>query len=66
MAATGLPVIRYSHRALIVRVWQLRQNLTAYDAAYVALAEALAVPLLTRDAPLARSSGHSARIEYID
>jgi predicted nucleic acid-binding protein len=66
MAVAGLPILRYSHRALILRVWQLRENLTAYDAAYVALAEVLAVPLLTRDARLARSAGHTARIEYID
>lgn len=45
------------------RAFQLRDNISAYDAAYVALAEALDCPLLTRDARLARSSGHSARIE---
>lgn len=45
------------------RIWELRHNLTAYDAAYVALAEALDAPLLTTDARLARTSGHEARIE---
>ena len=48
------------------RMWALRQNLTAYDAAYVALAEMLRAPLITRDRRLSRSSGHAARIEYID
>ena len=48
------------------RMWAIRQNLTAYDAAYVALAEILDAPLLTRDRRLSRSSGHAARIEYID
>jgi predicted nucleic acid-binding protein len=47
-------------------MWSLRHNITAYDAAYVALAESLDVPLLTRDRRLAKSSGHAARIEYID
>jgi len=45
------------------RAFQLRDNLSAYDAAYVALAEALECSLLTRDARLARSGGHTARIE---
>jgi predicted nucleic acid-binding protein len=46
-------------------MWSLRHNVTTYDAAYIALAEALDIPLLTRDARLSRSSGHTARIEYI-
>ncbi|WGW11634.1 type II toxin-antitoxin system VapC family toxin [Saxibacter everestensis] len=45
------------------RAFQLRDNVSAYDAAYVALAEALDCPLLTRDSRLSRSSGHGARIE---
>jgi predicted nucleic acid-binding protein len=49
--------------ALRRRVFQLRDNVSAYDAAYVALAEALDCPLVTRDARLARSSGHDAQIE---
>ena len=56
-------VRRWSHRPLRARIWELRHNLTAYDAAYVALAERLDCPLTTSDAPLARSSGHGARIE---
>lgn len=59
-----LPIQRWpSADALRRRAFQLRDNVSAYDAAYVALAEALDCPLLTRDARLARSSGHSARIE---
>lgn len=57
---------RYPHNVLLRRTWLLRNNLTAYDATYVALAEALDAPLLTRDRRLARSSGHSARIEFIE
>ncbi|MGH3520777.1 MAG: type II toxin-antitoxin system VapC family toxin [Haloechinothrix sp.] len=49
--------------ALRRRAFQLRNNVSSYDAAYVALAEALDCPLLTRDARLARSSGHAAQIE---
>lgn len=45
------------------RAFELRHNLSAYDAAYVALAEALDCPLITRDSRLARSSGHGARVE---
>ncbi|MGH3766491.1 MAG: type II toxin-antitoxin system VapC family toxin [Pseudonocardiaceae bacterium] len=45
------------------RAYQLRHNVSAYDAAYLALAEALECPLLTRDARLARSTGHAAHIE---
>jgi predicted nucleic acid-binding protein len=47
---------------LIERIWNLRAKLSAHDAAYVALAEALDTPLVTTDAGLARSSGHRARI----
>ncbi|MEO8381977.1 MAG: type II toxin-antitoxin system VapC family toxin [Acidobacteriota bacterium] len=60
------PINRYSVESLIRRMWAMRQNITAYDAAYVALAESLNVPLITRDRRLSRSSGHAARIEYID
>ena len=53
----------YHHSLLRARIWALRHNLTAYDAAYVALAEALDAPLVTTDARLARSTGHGATIE---
>jgi predicted nucleic acid-binding protein len=49
--------------ALRRRTFQLRHNLSAYDAAYVALAEALECPLLTRDARIGRASGHSVQVE---
>ncbi len=61
----NLRLNRYPHVELVPRVWELRDNLTAYDAAYVALAEALDATLVTRDARLARSAGHRARIELI-
>jgi predicted nucleic acid-binding protein len=59
------PLQRYPHDFLLHRVWDLRNNLTAYDAIYVALAEALEAPLLTRDKRLAASPGHHARIELV-
>jgi predicted nucleic acid-binding protein len=51
--------------SFLPRVRDLRKNLTAYDAVYVALAEALDAPLLTRDKRLATSPGHHARIELV-
>ena len=54
---------RYPHDFLLPRIWELRNNLTAYDAAYIALAEFLGAPLLTCDERLARSPGHAARVE---
>ena len=59
------PVRRYPHDFLLQRIWELRNNLTAYDAAYVALAEALNAPLLTRDRRLAGAAGPFAHIEVI-
>ena len=60
-----LPLRRYPHDFLLPRIWDLRNNLTAYDAAYVALAEALDTPLLTRDRRLAAAVGHHAQIELV-
>ena len=54
---------RYPHTTLIERIWALRENLTAYDAAYVALAEALDAPLVTMDARLAQAPGIRAAVE---
>ena len=59
------PMRRYPHDLLLRRVWELRHNLTAYDAVYVALAEALDAPLLTRDRRLAGAAGLFARIEVV-
>ena len=58
-----LTVVRYGHEALADRTWELRDGLTAYDATFVALAEALGVPLVTCDARLARAPGHRAAVE---
>ena len=60
-----LPVRRYAHGALMPRVWDLRANVTAYDAVYVALAEVLGAPLLTRDAKLARAVWHLIAVELL-
>jgi predicted nucleic acid-binding protein len=60
-----LPLRRHAHDWLLPRVWQLRNTLTAHDAIYVALAEALEAPLLTRDQRLAGAAGHLARIEVV-
>jgi predicted nucleic acid-binding protein len=62
---SGLPLTRYPHDVLIPRVWDLRSNLSAYDAVYVALAEALDAPLLTRDRRLAKAPAHRARVELV-
>ena len=61
----GLAIERHAHRPLIRRVWGLRASLSAYDATYVALAEALAAPMLTCDEKLARAHGHKAKIEVV-
>lgn len=61
----AFPVNRYAHDVLLPRVWQLRANVTAYDAVYIALAEALAAPLVTRDGRLAGAPGHTAKIELL-
>jgi predicted nucleic acid-binding protein len=60
-----LPLHRDPHNFLLPRVWDLRSNLTAYDAVYVALVEALDAPLLTRDRRLAAAAGHYARVELV-
>ncbi len=62
---TLLDVDRYAHDLFLPRIWDLRNNVTAYDAAYVALAEALDAPLLTGDSRLATAPGIRARIELV-
>jgi predicted nucleic acid-binding protein len=62
---SALAVNRHPHDLLLPRIWQLRGNLTAYDAVYVALAEVLDVPLVTCDRRLASAPGHSATIDLV-
>jgi predicted nucleic acid-binding protein len=62
----ALNIKRAEHREFLERVWALRDSVTAYDAAYVVLAEILDAPLITCDAKLARSHGHEARIELLE
>lgn len=59
---TTTPLIRHRAIPFVARAWELRATLTPYDAAYVALAEALDAPLVTTDRRLARSRGHRATI----
>lgn len=58
-----LNIRRYSHTRLLPSIWHYRRTLSAYDAAYVALAETLGATLITRDSRLAAARGHSAKIE---
>ena len=62
----ALDLERYPHEPMLDRIWQLRENVTAYDAAYIALAEALGAPLLTFDAQLAGAPGHTAQVELLE
>ncbi|HEY6908197.1 MAG TPA: type II toxin-antitoxin system VapC family toxin [Myxococcales bacterium] len=59
------PFRRYPHASLLDRAWEFRHSLPAYEAVYVALAEALDTTLVTRDRRLARTKANSARIEVI-
>ncbi len=61
-----LDLHRHPHLDLLTRAWKLRENVTAYDATYVALAEAINAPIVTCDTPLAKAPGHRARIEVIE
>lgn len=61
----ALPLRRMSHRLVLQRCWELRNTVTVYDAAYVALAEALAIPLLTADARLSRAAGLRCEIKLV-
>ncbi|MCI0342387.1 MAG: type II toxin-antitoxin system VapC family toxin [Planctomycetales bacterium] len=58
-------IVRYPHTDHLPRIWELRANLTAYDAAYVALAETLRAPLVTLDGRLASAPGHRAIIQVV-
>lgn len=61
-----LGLLRYPHDLFLPRIWALRENLTAYDAVYVALAEALPARLLTLDRRLARAPGIAAEVEVLE
>ena len=61
----AMSIERHGHQPLLERMWQLRHNLTACDAAYLALAESLDAPLLTRDSGLASVAGHHARVVLV-
>lgn len=60
-----LPLAAYPHEPLLRRAWELRRNATAYDAVYLALAEALPAPLLTLDRRLAASPGYRAAVALL-
>jgi predicted nucleic acid-binding protein len=60
-----LPITRHSHLPHLDRIWELRHNFTAYDAVYLALAEALGTVLLTQDAALAQARLRRGRVEVI-
>lgn len=59
----GMPITRYPHDILLHRIWELRNNITAYDASYIALAEALPARLFTCDKRLASAPLHDVVIE---
>jgi predicted nucleic acid-binding protein len=61
----ALPIERVPHAPLVERCWELRANLTAYDAAYIALAELIDALLLTADANLAAAPGRTCAIEVL-
>jgi predicted nucleic acid-binding protein len=61
-----LDLHRHPHLDLLTRAWGLRENVTAYDAMYVTLAEALGATIVTCDAPLAKAPGHRAHIDAIE
>ena len=62
---SDFPLRRYPHDLFLPRIWELRNNVTAYDAVYLALAEVLDAPLVTRDTALVSARGHGARIEVV-
>jgi len=62
-ALFDLRVERYPHLSFLPRIWQLRHNVSAYDAVYIALAEELDATLITRDVRLANAPSHTAHVE---
>ena len=68
VALSNLQMLRFTrmpHEPLIARIWELRHNMTAYDAAYVALAETMHAELLTRDRKFSGAAGHTAKIVFL-
>jgi predicted nucleic acid-binding protein len=61
-----LPLTRYPHGPLLERVWELRNSVSAYDAVYLALAEALDAPLVTSDIRIARAHGYHAKVQVLE
>jgi len=61
----SLPIVRFPTGPLMIRAYELRSNVTPYDATYIALAEVLDTILLTCDGPLARAPGMTARVELV-
>lgn len=62
----GLDLHRHAHFDFLTRAWKLRDNITSYDAMYVALAEALDARVVTCDEPLSKAPGHRARMELFE
>lgn len=65
LSLADLPMRRAPHRPLLQRCWELRQTVTAYDAAYIALAEALGIALVTADARLSRAPGVRCHVKLL-
>ena len=65
-ALSRMPVRRHAHSALLARVWRLRDNFSAYEASYVALAEAMCAPLLTADLRLAGAAEQFCEVLRLD
>lgn len=62
----SMQVTFHDYTVFVERIWSLKENVTSYDASYIALAETLQAPLLTRDRKLAGSSGHSVTLELFE